>query len=148
MNYKKITIILILVSIALISLTYLLTIKKSTTTQPPNSISPTLSQSLPKSEDSNSLSPAQQNEPTLIAPTFTGASDEELPQDILELSLQKQELRNKTPLNEQNFTITFDFETDRFTVLLSEPTDISQTLFYQWLEVNYPAIPKDRFTFQ
>lgn len=84
------------------------------------------------------------NRPT-IAPTFTGASDEELPKEEKDLVDQKQALKQKLPLTETVFTITFDYGEDKFIVELAEPKEENRAKFDQWRQTNYPAIPVDRF---
>jgi hypothetical protein len=89
--------------------------------------------------------------PTLIShpKKGTGASDEQnISKEETDLAVQKRELRRKTPLIHSSFTVTFDFSTDLFRVVLNEPKSSSQTVFNDWLRKNYPAIPLDRFTFK
>jgi len=83
--------------------------------------------------------------PPTVAPTFTGALDEELPKEERDLVEQKQALKTRLPLTEANFTITFDYGEDKFIVELAEPKAESQVKFNDWLQANYPAIPIDRF---
>jgi len=79
--------------------------------------------------------------PTLIPPAFTGAEkDPQIPQEELDLSIQKYHLRKITPLKENGFSIFFDYSTDKFNVLLDEPKDIAQASFSAWLKENYPAL--------
>ena len=89
--------------------------------------------------------------PTLppLAPTFTGGLEKQnIPQEETDLAVQKRELRQKTPLSEDSFTITFDYANDIFIVTLKEPKDINKKDFDLWLNTNYPNIPLDRFGFK
>ena len=88
-----------------------------------------------------------ENKPTIEA-TSTGALLGDIPQSTIDLTNQKKELRNKTPLKEKTFTITFDFVTDRFIVTLNEPRAENRVQFETWLKTSYPAIPLDRFNFK
>jgi len=84
--------------------------------------------------------------PTLIPLSFTGAAaDPEIPAEELDISTQKYNLRKKTPLKQQGFSIFFDYSTDKFNVLLQEPKTITQASFSAWLIQKYPSIPLDRF---
>jgi len=85
--------------------------------------------------------------PTLIPLRFTGADlTQDIPADIKLLSQQKTELRRKTPLKLSFGTISFNYETDTFTLTLTEPKNQSQTTFNTWRQQTYPAIPLDQFS--
>lgn len=89
--------------------------------------------------------------PTLIPhpKNGTGVSDEQnISKEETDLATQKRELRKKTPFTQSSFTITFDFSTDQFVVVLNEPKISNQTVFNDWLRKNYPGIPLDRFSFK
>lgn len=89
--------------------------------------------------------------PTLIPhpKNGTGVSDEQnISKEETDLAAQKRELRKKTPLTQPSFTMTFDFSTDQFNVILNEPKISNQTVFNDWLRKNYPGIPLDRFSFK
>ncbi len=89
--------------------------------------------------------------PTLIPhpKNGTGVSDEQnISKEETDLATQKRELRKKTPLTHSSFTMTFDFSTDQFVVVLNEPKNSNQTIFNNWLKANYPGIPLDRFAFK
>ncbi len=90
------------------------------------------------------LIPSGPKMPATIAPTFTGAN-EEVPEPILNLAKQKQALRKLSPLNQNGFTVSYDFSTDEFTVTLSDPKDRNKTAFQTWLKQNYPAISSGEF---
>jgi len=87
--------------------------------------------------------------PTRIPPgENTGVLEEELPKETRDLAVQKMELRAKMPLALSEFSIDFNYETDRFTVLLIGDKETSESVFTSWLSTNYPAIPIDRFTIE
>lgn len=89
--------------------------------------------------------------PTLIPhpKNGTGVSDEQnISKEETDLATQKRELRKKIPLTHSSFTMTFDFSTDQFNVILNEPKNSNQMVFNDWLKKNYPGIPLDRFTFK
>ncbi len=83
--------------------------------------------------------------PTEIPATQTGALDEQLPQEVQDLTTQKQELKSKLPINNTNFVLVFDYAEDKFIVDLKSPKDTNKNVFENWLQTNYPAIPIDRF---
>lgn len=119
-----------------------------------------------KSESPSVVAPTRSPLPTLIqletksraslTPTLiphpkngTGAADEQnISKEETDLAVQKRELRKKTPITQSSFTMTFDFSTDQFNVVLNEPKNSNQTVFNDWLKKNYPAIPLDRFSFK
>lgn len=143
-NFGKPVIIIFLLSIILLGLFFLISFKKPAQ-KPTEIISPTQAPS-PTTFIVTKPSPTlPEASPTLIAPTFTGVKEEELPQNELDLSQQKQELKNKLPIKEAGFTIEFDYAEDKFTVSLIEPKEKSKQDFLGWLKANYPAIPEDRF---
>lgn len=85
--------------------------------------------------------------PTIIHPTSTGGS-EEVPQETLSFATQKQNLKKRTPLTQNGFTITFDYSNDVFIVTLSEPKNSNRETFDSWLKQTYPAIPITKFVFK
>lgn len=88
--------------------------------------------------------------PTPLPPKDStgGIQDQQLSKEIVDLASQKTELRMKTPLTVNFGTISFDYNTDRFSVKLNDPKDKNKTAFESWLKQTYPAIPIDRFAFQ
>jgi len=83
----------------------------------------------------------------LISPIdFTGVKEETLSKEISNLVIQKQKLKKNLPLQESFFTITFNYNSDNFIVVLKNPRNESQKNFEKWRTANYPAIPMDRFT--
>lgn len=153
----KLYYILPAVALFIIVLVVLLIPKKTTPNQPSrlptNSPLPTVvplvtSQASSKPSASSSLGRMSVS-PTLIPAGFTGADvDQHIPQAETDLSVQKNDLRKKTPLTQPNFTITFDYANDLFLVTLKDPKDASKTEFQQWLQANYSNIPLDRFEFK
>ena len=84
--------------------------------------------------------------PTLIPLKFTGGDlTQDIPPDVKLFSKQKTELRRKSPLELPFGTISFDYETDQFTITSVEPKDQNLLLFQEWLKQNYSAIPSDGF---
>lgn len=93
------------------------------------------------------LIPTKQTNTVLISPTTTGGR-EDIPKNIEDAATQKQDLRRKTPLRENGFTITFDYAGDQFIVTLQQSASTSQELFKNWLKQNYPLIPMSKFNFK
>ena len=85
--------------------------------------------------------------PTLIPATSTGGN-EEVALQVLNAATQKQALKKKTPLTQPGFKIEYSFETDLFTVTLSEPKETNRQVFEQWLKKNYPALILNKFVIQ
>lgn len=134
---KKIYIALFLIFLTVV---VILTVLKKSKPPLPSSITPT---SIYPTKIVISPPPT----PTLIpvAP-FTGVLEETLPQPTVDMIQQKQNLRQKTPLETGYFTITFDYGEDKFVVELKEPKEETKLKFEEWKTINYPAIPSDRFT--
>lgn len=86
--------------------------------------------------------------PTIEPADFTGVKEEELPQEIKNISLQKQDLRSKLPLNLSTFSIDFDYAEDKFVVTLNDPKDQARTEFENWRKANYPALVTSQFNFK
>jgi len=86
--------------------------------------------------------------PSLTPIEFTGVKEEKLPKEVVDFSQQKLELMKKLPLETEKFTIDFDYDNDRFIVKLKAPYEENKREFNQWLDKNYPAIPKNQFVFQ
>lgn len=95
------------------------------------------------------ISPTNGPTPTLIPLRFTGADlSQDLPSDVKLLSEQKTELRRKTPLDLSFGVISFDYENDKFNLILKDPKDQSKTTFNTWLKQTYPALPAEQFAIQ
>jgi len=86
--------------------------------------------------------------PTIEPGDFTGVAEEELPAEATNLSLQKQDLRGRLPLELSTFTIDFDYSEDRFVVTLIEPKDQARVEFENWRSANYPALNISQFNFR
>ncbi|MDO9028040.1 MAG: hypothetical protein Q7U68_04175, partial [Candidatus Roizmanbacteria bacterium] len=82
---------------------------------------------------------------TIPASDFTGVAEEELPPAVLDASLQKKDLRQKTPFNLSTFTIDFDYNEDKFVVTLKDPKDQAQKEFEGWRTANYPGLGVEQF---
>ncbi|MBI5123060.1 hypothetical protein HZA75_04345 [Candidatus Roizmanbacteria bacterium] len=83
--------------------------------------------------------------PTSIPADFTGVAEEELSPEVLDVSQQKKDLRQKTPLDLSTFIIDFDYGEDKFVVTLKDPKDQAQREFENWRTVNYPGLGNDQF---
>ncbi len=102
-----------------------------------------------KPTSSVSGTPSAEASPTLIPLRFTGGDlTQDLPSDVKLLAQQKTELRRKTPLTMSFGVISFDYENDKFVLLLNGPKEQSQTAFNTWLKQTYPAIPLEQFAIQ
>jgi hypothetical protein len=91
--------------------------------------------------------PTFPSEKIVLTPRFTGAN-ESIPSPVLDFAKQKQELKKKTPLAQNIFTLTYDYQSDTFVVVLAEPKQDNKTVFEQWLQQNYPLIPLNKFLFK
>ena len=82
---------------------------------------------------------------TTVKAGFTGAAEEQIPQQIVDQAAQKKDLRQKSPLILSVFTIDFDYSEDKFNVTLKDPKDQSQKEFESWRIANYPGLGADQF---
>lgn len=80
-----------------------------------------------------------------LFPTYTGAGEDPLTKEELELSQQKFNLLAKLPLKQAEFTVTFDYKNDLFTVTLNEPKTKNAIIFEDWRKKNYPALKQNKF---
>ena len=94
-----------------------------------------------QSSDTNNQSPNNNTVPV----DFTGVAEEELPPEVLDVSLQKKDLRQKTPLNLSTFIIDFDYSEDKFVVALYDPRDQAQHEIENWKTSNYPGLGAEQF---
>lgn len=112
---------------------------------PQKTTTPSSNQPFPTSVEANpspiTISPA----PITIHSDFTGAIDDELPQQVIDLAAQKKDLRQKTPLDLSTFTIDFDYGEDKFIVTLKDPKDVAKKDFESWRTANYPGLGADQF---
>jgi len=86
--------------------------------------------------------------PTIKPADFTGVKEEEMSPETAKISLQKQDLRSKLPLNLSTFSIGFDYAEDKFVVTLKDPKDQSRTEFENWRKANYAALVITQFNFR
>ena len=137
------------ISFALIILFILiLVIPFSKKTSPQKTTTPTPNQPFPTSIETNpSTNSGQTNNqsPTSLPADFTGVAEEELPPQVLDASLQKKDLRQKTPLDLSTFIIDFDYGEDKFTVTLKDPKDQARREFENWKTSNYPGLGNEQF---
>jgi len=96
----------------------------------------------------NQLPNQNPSSPPISPADFTGVAEEELPTQVVDASLQKQDLRRSVPLDTGLFQITFDYAEDKFTVTLAEPKTENRAQFDQWRQTNYPAIDISQFNFK
>ena len=80
-----------------------------------------------------------------IPADFTGVAEEELPAQVMDMALQKKDLRQKTPFDLTTFVIDFDYGQDKFTVSFKDPKDQAQKEFESWRTANYPALIREQF---
>jgi len=83
--------------------------------------------------------------PLNVPADFTGAIDEPVSQQIIDLAAQKKDLRQKAPLNLTAFLIDFDYNEDKFVVFLKDPKDQAQKEFENWRTANYPGLGAEQF---
>ncbi|KKQ23226.1 MAG: hypothetical protein US40_C0016G0014 [Candidatus Roizmanbacteria bacterium GW2011_GWC2_37_13] len=117
--------------------------KKSTSNQPPTTNFPT-----PTSVEINQIPDTSNQSPMVESVDFTGAAEEELPPEVMDAALQKQDLRNKTLFDTGLFQIDFDYGEDKFVVILAEPKGENRQQFNQWLKDNYPSLNVNQFNFK
>lgn len=83
--------------------------------------------------------------PVTIKANFTGALEEPIPQQIVDLASQKKDLKSKVPLSLSTFSIDFDYSTDKFVVTLKDPKDQAKKEFESWRNSNYSKLGADQF---
>lgn len=83
----------------------------------------------------------------LVTPTGTGAK-EDVPKEVEDMAQQKQNLKKKLPLQLPDFTIEFDYTTDKFIVAFTGQNKDSLSIFKQWLKDSYPLLTTDKFSFK
>lgn len=135
------------IALIIITIVLLIPIKNKKNTE---NISPTPTIIINLPDKSLSLTPNKELSPTLIPPqSFTGADiNQEIPQDLKAIGVQKTALRRLTPLTLPFGTIEFDYENDIFLVQLSKQNEQSPQLFTAWREQNYPSLTQDKFAFR
>ena len=131
------------ISFALIVLFILiLVIPFSKKISPQKTTTPSSDQPFPTSVETDST---DSTDSTSIPADFTGVAEEELPPAVLDASLQKKDLRQKTPLDLSTFTIDFDYSEDKFIVTLKDPKNQAQREFESWRAANYPGLGSEQF---
>ncbi|MEK7177407.1 MAG: hypothetical protein AAB705_01110 [Patescibacteria group bacterium] len=80
-----------------------------------------------------------------VPASFTGAIDEPISQNIIDLAAQKKDLQSKVPLSLSTFSIDFDYSQDKFVVTLKDPKDTAQKEFESWRTGNYPGLGSEQF---
>lgn len=135
------------ISFALIVLFILILVIPFSKKQPVTSRQQPVTNLIPTSVETNpSTNSGQANQsPTLVPTVFTGVKEETLPKELVDLSTQKQALRQKTPLSLSTFTIGFDYNTDKFVVTLLDPKDQARKEFESWRKTNYPVLGSEQF---
>ncbi len=102
----------------------------------------------------SSLSPTpesvqkQEDEFPLPEPTFTGAIEEELPDEFVSEVEAKRSLRKSVPVERLEFTVDFDWDEFRFVVILKGDEALSRQAFEEWRKANYPSISEKEFFFK
>lgn len=86
--------------------------------------------------------------PLNVSADSTGVAEEELPQEVVDASYQKQDLRNQLPISLSSFSIDFNYAEDKFIVTLNDPKGQSRNEFNQWKNNTYPGIEVSQFNFQ
>ncbi|MBI5127420.1 hypothetical protein HZA76_03105 [Candidatus Roizmanbacteria bacterium] len=86
--------------------------------------------------------------PTVEPVDFTGVAEQEIPEETVNLSLQKQDLRGRIPLDLSTFSVDFDYGEDKFVVTLKDPKDQARSEFENWRSTNYPSLGNNQFNFR
>lgn len=80
-----------------------------------------------------------------IPADFTGAIEESIPQQIVDMAAQKKDLQGKVPIDLSSFIIDFDYDQDKFIVTLKDPKDQAQKEFDSWRITNYSGLSSEQF---
>ena len=139
--------IFLFILILIIPLSSKKTPAKNDTTGQTNQVFPTTVEANP-SPSVNRGDTTTNPTPITVKAAFTGAAEEQIPQQIVDLANQKKDLRQKSPLILTSFTIDFDFGEDKFNVTLNDPKDPSKAEFEKWRAANYPGLGNDQFVFK
>lgn len=138
LNWKIYVFLLVILALLIVAIGIFSSKKQSGTTQSqPNGPTPT----------SVVIVPTSITGKIILTPRFTGA-DDTVPSPLLDFAIQKQALKKRLPLTENGFTITYDYQSDIFTVALSEPKQNNKSIFEDWLKKNYSLIPLNKFLFK
>ena len=145
MNTSNIKVYLVILFALIFLFILILVIPFSKKISPQKTTIPSSNQSFPTSVETNP-SPDTNNQSLILVPAdFTGVAEEELPAQVLDTSLQKKDLRQKTPLDLSTFAIDFDYSEDRFIITLKDPKDQAQREFESWRTSNYPGLSAEQF---
>ena len=136
------------ISGALIVLLILIIVIPFTKQKPVTNLQQPINNLIPTTVETNQSPGTNNPSPITIKAGFTGAIDEPVPQQIIDLAAQKKDLQSKVPLNLSTFTIDFDYGEDKFIVSLKDPRDTAQKEFESWRGANYPALGSEQFTFR
>jgi len=79
---------------------------------------------------------------------FTGVKEEPIPKEETEKLDQENKLINQLPIENDFFSLDFDYKEAFFIVKIKSPKEENKKRFQSWLNQNYPLIPKDQFIFQ
>lgn len=90
----------------------------------------------------------QEDEFPLPEPTFTGAIEEELPNEFVSEVEAKRSLRKSVPVERPEFKVDFDWDEFRFIVTLKGDEASSRQAFQEWKTANYPSISDKEFLFR
>jgi len=139
--------------IVLLILIIIIPFSKKSSSLTPNGLVPSPYSPLPTtvqtgSTDSTDSTDLTDSTSPIVPAGFTGALDEPVPQNIIDLSNQKRDLQSKVPLSLSTFSIDFDYGEDKFVVTLKDPRDTAQKEFESWRTANYPGLGSEQFTFR
>ena len=155
MNIKKIIIIFFIVIVLLIlsGVFIFMAIRNSSPSQLGPTSTPTPRRGVtlfpPNSQPTTFISPIDESPPIVNSTPGTGANDEHVSIDEQIAADQSTELRNLLPIENQAFSLDYDYKDYMFIVTLKGETTQSQQLFYAWIqENNYFAIPQSKFIFK
>lgn len=110
-----------------------------------NTTNSTGQQIFPTSVETNPSPVTVKPTPITVPAHFTGAIEETIPKQVIDLAAQKKDLLSKVPLSLTTFTIDFDYGTDKFVVALKDPKDQAQKEFESWRAANYPGLGAEQF---
>lgn len=99
-----------------------------------------------KSDDSNSGRFIDDTKQIKQA-TKTGAIFDISEEESLKIE-QKRKLRKQVPINENYFTLDYNWDTLRFEVGLKGEKSKARSVFLDWVKKNYPALSENDFYFK
>jgi hypothetical protein len=133
------------ISFALIIIFILILVIPFTKQPVTNNQQSTINLPTPTSVETNPSSVTIKPTPITVPAHFTGAIEETMPKQVIDLAAQKKDLLSKVPLSLTTFTIDFDYSTDKFVVALKDPKDQAQKEFESWRAANYPGLDTNQF---